>query len=76
LDWFTTGKTRFQLNVDLIESGEANMFNKELIKNCIFDWRDLHGKVLGIRVVESEGVLHVYGIESDHEGSKLYLLHE
>jgi|GEM_PF-3625390 len=50
------------------------MFSKEQIKN--FNWRDLDGKVLGIQVVESEGVLQVYGIESDHEECKLYLLHE
>lgn len=49
------------------------MFDEELLREAIFSWEELHGKVLEIFVGEQEGVLCVMGRDITTE--RVYVVH-
>ncbi|ALS22167.1 hypothetical protein IJ22_17930 [Paenibacillus naphthalenovorans] len=51
-------------------SKSIGLFTKEMLDKAKFDWCNLNGKSLLIRVIEQDGWRFVYGMESN----KLYLL--
>lgn len=49
-----------------------DLFTKEMIEKCQLSWRDLDGKTLKIKVIETEGWKFIYGI--DMATNKIYLI--
>jgi hypothetical protein len=50
---------------------ENEIFSREQVNRAVFDWKDLDGKTLTIKVIENENGLMVAGIDTD----KFYVLH-